>query len=100
MCCLRALTIVIFSNLPCTKYEFLHDGANKTMTCYTFSVRKIIPESKNLKTAMKNINEKENKNRKDATKNFPTIRIENELFSEKKLRNKGCYHTALKRTNM
>ena len=30
------------------------------MTCYTFSVRKIIPESKNLRTAMKNINEKEN----------------------------------------
>ena len=27
------------------------------MTCYTFSVRKIIPESKNMRTAMKNINE-------------------------------------------
>ena len=38
----------------------MHDGANKTMTCYTFSVRKIIPESTNLKTAMKNINEIEN----------------------------------------
>ena len=42
------------------KDEFLQDGANKTMTCYPFSLRKIIPESKNLKTAMKNINEKEN----------------------------------------
>ena len=30
------------------------------MTCYTFSVRQIIPESKNLRTAMKKINEKEN----------------------------------------
>ena len=30
------------------------------MACYTFSVRSIIPESKYLKTAMKNINEKEN----------------------------------------
>ena len=30
------------------------------MTCYTFSVRKIIPEYKNMRTAMKNINEKEN----------------------------------------
>ena len=37
------------------KCEFLHDGANKTMTCYTFSVRQIIPESKNPRTAMKNI---------------------------------------------
>ena len=51
---------MIFSNLPCTKYDFLHFGANKTITCYTFSVRKIIPKSKNLGTAMKNINEKEN----------------------------------------
>ena len=49
-----------FSNLPCTKYEFLHYRANQTITCYTFSFRKIIPESKNLGTAMKNINEKEN----------------------------------------
>ena len=32
------------------------------MTCYRFSVRKIIPESKNLRTALKNINEKENEN--------------------------------------
>ena len=30
------------------------------MTCYTFSVRQIIAESKNLRIAMKNINEKEN----------------------------------------
>ena len=30
------------------------------MACYTFSVRSIIPESKYLKTAMRNINEKEN----------------------------------------
>ena len=51
---------MIFSNLPCTKYEFLHYGANETITCYTFSVRKIILKSKNLGTAMKNINEKEN----------------------------------------
>ena len=51
---------MVFSNLLCKKYEFLHDEANKTMTCYTFSVRKIIPESKNMRTAMKNINEKEN----------------------------------------
>ena len=55
---LRALTIVICSNLPCTKNEFL--PLNPTMACYTFSVRPIIPESKYLKTAMKNMNEKEN----------------------------------------
>ena len=48
---------MVFSNLPCTKYEFLHDGANKAMTFYTFSVRQITPESKNLRTTMKNINE-------------------------------------------
>ena len=60
---LRALTIVIFLNLPCTKYEFLPDKANKTMACYTFSLRPIIPESEYLKTAMKNINEKENEGR-------------------------------------
>ena len=51
---------MIFSNLPCTKYELLHDGANETMTCYTFSVRQIIPESKNLRTATKDISEEEN----------------------------------------
>ena len=51
---------MIFSNLSCTKYEFLPDEANKTMACYTFSIRPIIPESKNLRIAMKNINEKEN----------------------------------------
>ena len=48
---------MIFLNLPCTKNEFLKDGANKTMTCYTFSARKIIPKSKNLKIAMKYMNE-------------------------------------------
>ena len=49
-----------FSYLPCTKYTFLPYVANKTMACYTFSVRPIIPESKNLKTAMKEIDEEEN----------------------------------------
>ena len=30
------------------------------MTCYTFSVSKVISESENMRTAMKNCNEKEN----------------------------------------
>ena len=56
---LRALTIVIFSHLPCTRCEFLPDVANKTITCYTFSVRSIILLSENLRIATKNINEEE-----------------------------------------
>ena len=73
---------MIFSNLPCTKYEFLHDGANKTVTCYTFSVRKIIPESKYLGTAMKNINEKENEEFSQGQYfNFDDLILsENEIF--------------------
>ena len=79
---LRALTLVIFSNLSCTKYEFLHDGANKTMICYIFSVRQIIPESKNLRTAMKNINEKENEDFSQGQYfNFDDLILsENEIF--------------------
>ena len=53
-----SLNIVTFSYLSCTK--FLPDKANKTMTCYTFSVRAIIPESKKNenRTAMISINVK------------------------------------------
>ena len=73
---------MIFFNLPCIKYEFLHDGANKTITCYTFSVRQIIPESKNLRTATKNINEKENEDFSQGQYfNFDDLILsENEIF--------------------
>ncbi len=47
-----------FSNLPCIKCDFLTDLRNKTLTCYTFSVTPIIPESKNLKIAMKKLMKK------------------------------------------
>ena len=39
---------------------FLTDPRSKTMTCYTFSVRSTIPESRNVKVAMKKFNEEEN----------------------------------------
>ena len=54
----------------------------KTMTCYTFSVRKIIPESKNLKTAMQNNNEKENEDFSQGWYfNFDDLILsENEIF--------------------
>ena len=56
-CCislfLRALTLMNFSFLSCTKYKFLPEVANKTMPCYTYYVREIIPESVNLKVKMK-----------------------------------------------
>ena len=39
---------------------FLTDLSNKTMTCYTFSVRPTIPESRNVKVAMKILDEEEN----------------------------------------
>ena len=38
----------------------LTDLRNKTMTCYTFSVRPNIPESRNVKVTMKKIDEEEN----------------------------------------
>ena len=41
------------------KCEFLTDVANKTITCYTFSVRSIILLSENFKIATKKINEEE-----------------------------------------
>ena len=52
------------------------------MTCYTFSVRQIIPESKNLRTAMKNINEKENEDFSQGQYfNFDDLILsENEIF--------------------
>ena len=42
------------------KCVFLTDLRSKTMTCYTFSVRPTIPESRNVKVAMKKFDEKEN----------------------------------------
>ena len=42
------------------KCVFLTDLRSKTITCYTFSVRPTIPESKNVKVAMKKIDEEEN----------------------------------------
>ena len=57
---LRALTIMNFSYLQPTKCKFLSDEGNKPMACYIFSVRPNIPESENLKIAMKEISEEEN----------------------------------------
>ena len=42
------------------KMCFLTDPRNKTMTCFTFSISPTILESKNVKVAMKKIDEKEN----------------------------------------
>ena len=42
------------------KCVFLTDLRSKTMTCYTFSVRQTIPESRNVKVAMKKFDEEEN----------------------------------------
>ena len=52
------------------------------MTCNIFSVRKITPESKNLRTAMKNINEKENEDLSQGQYfNFDDLILsENEIF--------------------
>ena len=57
---LRALTIVNFSYLPCIKCDFLTDLRNKMITCYTYSVRPTIPESKIVKVPMKKFDEGEN----------------------------------------
>ena len=38
---------------------FLTDLRSKTMTCFTFSVRPTIPESGNVKVAMKKFDEEE-----------------------------------------
>ena len=56
---LTALTIVIFSHLPYTRCEFQPDVANKTITCYTFSVRSIILLSENFRMTTEKINEEE-----------------------------------------
>ena len=42
------------------KCIFLTDLRSKTMTCYTFSVRSIIPEYRNVKVGMKKFDEEEN----------------------------------------
>ena len=42
------------------KCVFLTDLRSKTMTCYTFSVRPTISESRNVKFAMKKFDEEEN----------------------------------------
>ena len=42
------------------KMCFLTDVTNKTMACYTFSVRQTIPESENSKIALKRFDEEEN----------------------------------------
>ena len=49
-----------FSYLRRTKPKFLSDVGNKPMACYTFSVSSNIPESENLKIAMKEFIEEEN----------------------------------------
>ena len=43
-----------------TNCIFLTDLRNKTITCYTFSVRPTIPESKEVKIVMKKFDEEEN----------------------------------------
>ena len=70
-----------FSYLPCSKYKFLPEVANQQnyfiKLCYTISVSPIIPESENLKIAMKKIDEKE---KTFAKKSISTLRP---LFSAK-----------------
>ena len=60
------------------KMCFLTDIRNKITTCYTFSVRPTIPESKNIKVVMKEIDEGENEDFKKSISFFRT------LFSVKK----------------
>ena len=48
---------LIFVMIKCV---FLTDLRSKAMTCYTFSVRPTIPESRNIKVAMKKFDEEEN----------------------------------------
>ena len=52
--------MVNLSYLPCIKCVCLIDILNKTITCYTFSVKPTILESKNVKAVMKKIDEEEN----------------------------------------
>ena len=69
-----------FSYLPCIKCDFLTDLRNKTITCYTFSVRPTIPESKIVKYTMKKFDEKENKDfREEEYFNFEDL-----IFGEEK----------------
>ena len=49
---------LIFVMIKCV---FLTDLRSKTMTCYTFSVRPTIPESSNVKVAIKNLMKKKMK---------------------------------------
>ena len=42
------------------KCVFLTDLRSKTMTCYTFFVRPTLPESRNIKVAIKKFDEEEN----------------------------------------
>ena len=58
---------------------FLTDVTNKTMACYTFSVRQTIPESENSKFALKNLMKKKMKN--FARKSISTLKS---LVSAKK----------------
>ena len=64
-----------FSYLPCIKCDFLTDLRNKTITCYTFSVRPTILEFKNVKSVMKRFDKEE----------------ENEDFCEEEYFNFGAY---------
>ena len=48
------------SYLSCIKCVFLTDPRSKAMTCYTFSVRPTIPESKNIKVSKEKFDEEEN----------------------------------------
>ena len=84
---LRALTKVYFLYLPYTKCKFLHDLANKTMICYTISVRPTIPESENLKIAMKNIDEDESEDISEEK----YIIFEALVFGEKKMHFENCF---------
>ena len=56
---LRALTIVNFSYLARTKYEFMSDVAKKIVAFYTFSVRPTTLEFENLRIGVKRFDEEE-----------------------------------------
>lgn len=78
---LRALTIVYFLICHVQNYIFLPEVANKTIACYTFSVRPTDPKSKNRN---KKIDEEENEDFcLEEYYNFKTLILgENLMFYE------------------
>ena len=70
--------------------------SKKSLTTF----KKVKKSHEKIHKKSKKVTQSQNKNRKDATKNFPTIRIENAIFRKKKSRNKGIPHCFKKNENV